>query len=107
MNDGECKMLNDDCGVERGAMSCRKGCGACCIAPSISSPIPGMPGGKPAGTTCVNLDVRDHTCMIWGGPDYPAVCREFSASRWLCGTCREDALGLLSRLERDTRPCPH
>ncbi|MEO6656902.1 MAG: YkgJ family cysteine cluster protein, partial [Arenimonas sp.] len=24
-------------------MSCRPGCGACCIAPSISSLIPGMP----------------------------------------------------------------
>ncbi|MDW3636530.1 YkgJ family cysteine cluster protein, partial [Vibrio sp. Vb0667] len=24
-------------------MDCRLGCGACCIAPSISSPIPGMP----------------------------------------------------------------
>lgn len=24
-------------------MDCRSGCGACCIAPSISSPIPGMP----------------------------------------------------------------
>ncbi|MLT17277.1 YkgJ family cysteine cluster protein, partial [Salmonella enterica subsp. enterica] len=22
-------------------MDCRSGCGACCIAPSISSPIPG------------------------------------------------------------------
>ncbi|HFY5777145.1 TPA: YkgJ family cysteine cluster protein, partial [Salmonella enterica subsp. enterica serovar Typhimurium] len=27
-------------------MDCRSGCGACCIAPSISSPIPGMPYGK-------------------------------------------------------------
>ncbi|MDM6904545.1 YkgJ family cysteine cluster protein, partial [Enterobacter hormaechei] len=24
-------------------MNCRIDCGACCIAPSISSPIPGMP----------------------------------------------------------------
>ncbi|HNM56919.1 MAG TPA: YkgJ family cysteine cluster protein, partial [Thauera aminoaromatica] len=24
-------------------MDCRPGCAACCIAPSISSPIPGMP----------------------------------------------------------------
>ncbi|HBO0679766.1 TPA: YkgJ family cysteine cluster protein, partial [Pseudomonas aeruginosa] len=23
-------------------MQCRAGCGACCIAPSISSPLPGM-----------------------------------------------------------------
>ncbi|MCF5019628.1 YkgJ family cysteine cluster protein, partial [Pseudomonas lactis] len=29
-------------------MKCREGCGACCIAPSISSPLPGMPQGKPA-----------------------------------------------------------
>ena len=30
-------------------MECRSGCAACCIAPSISSAIPGMPDGKPAG----------------------------------------------------------
>ncbi|HLV28200.1 MAG TPA: YkgJ family cysteine cluster protein, partial [Burkholderiaceae bacterium] len=29
-------------------MDCRPHCGACCTAPSISSPIPGMPQGKPA-----------------------------------------------------------
>ena len=27
-------------------MECRPGCGACCVAISISSPIPGMPGGN-------------------------------------------------------------
>jgi hypothetical protein len=27
-------------------MDCRPQCGACCVAPSISSPIPGMPHGK-------------------------------------------------------------
>ncbi len=27
--------------------ACRPGCGACCIAPSITTPIPGMPHGKP------------------------------------------------------------
>lgn len=37
-------------------MDCRSDCGACCIAPSISSPIPGMPLGKPANTRCVHLD---------------------------------------------------
>ena len=36
--------------------ACREGCAACCIAPSISSPIPGMPNGKPAGVRCVQLD---------------------------------------------------
>ncbi|NBX68342.1 MAG: YkgJ family cysteine cluster protein, partial [Proteobacteria bacterium] len=38
-------------------MECRIGCGACCIAPSISSPLPGMPHGKPAGVRCVNLNI--------------------------------------------------
>ena len=36
-------------------MECRTDCGACCIAPSISSPIPGMPQGKPAGDNAVIL----------------------------------------------------
>jgi len=30
-------------------MECRPHCGACCTAPSISSPIPGMPNGKMSG----------------------------------------------------------
>ena len=38
------------------ALACRDGCGACCIAPSISSPIPDMPAGKPAGVRCAQLD---------------------------------------------------
>ena len=37
-------------------MQCRSGCGACCIAPSINEPLPGMPQGKPAGVRCVHLD---------------------------------------------------
>ncbi|MEO8036559.1 MAG: YkgJ family cysteine cluster protein, partial [Acidobacteriota bacterium] len=36
-------------------MDCRTGCAACCIAPSITSPIPGMPEGKAAGVRCVQL----------------------------------------------------
>ncbi|MGK3606278.1 YkgJ family cysteine cluster protein, partial [Klebsiella variicola] len=36
-------------------MECRTDCGACCIAPSISSPIPGMPQGKPANPRCIQL----------------------------------------------------
>jgi len=31
----------------RPKLACRSGCGACCIAPSIASPIPRMPQGKP------------------------------------------------------------
>ena len=39
-------------------LACRSGCGACCIAPSITSPLPGMPQGKPAGVPCINLDAE-------------------------------------------------
>ncbi|MFC0402948.1 YkgJ family cysteine cluster protein [Paraburkholderia rhizosphaerae] len=51
--------------------ACRPGCGACCIAPSISSPIPGMPDGKPAGVRCVQLG-DDLRCAIFGKPERPA-----------------------------------
>ena len=44
------------------------GCGACCIAPSITSPIPGMPHGKPAGIPCVQLD-EDFGCRLFGKPE--------------------------------------
>ncbi|MCH1995921.1 YkgJ family cysteine cluster protein, partial [Achromobacter xylosoxidans] len=37
------------------SLACRPGCGACCIAPSITRPIPGMPDGKPAGVPCIQL----------------------------------------------------
>ena len=50
-------------------MDCRAGCGACCIAPSISSPIPGMPEGKPAGVRCVQLDEEDRCKTIPGVPE--------------------------------------
>ncbi|PAS17689.1 hypothetical protein CGT75_04930, partial [Vibrio cholerae] len=49
-------------------MDCRLGCGACCIAPSISSPIPGMPNGKPAGVRCVQLN-EDNLCQLFGRPE--------------------------------------
>ncbi|HEX2642113.1 MAG TPA: YkgJ family cysteine cluster protein, partial [Thermoanaerobaculia bacterium] len=51
-------------------MDCRAGCGACCIALSISSPIPGMPDGKPAGVRCVQL-TADNLCLIFGLPERP------------------------------------
>ncbi|WP_262354534.1 YkgJ family cysteine cluster protein [Bordetella pertussis] len=64
-------------------LSCRPGCGACCIAPSISSPIPGMPQGKPAGSRCVQLD-DDMRCRIFGHPDRPDVCSSLQPSTELC-----------------------
>ena len=84
-------------------MDCRVGCGACCIAPSISSPIPGLPGGKPAGVRCPNLD-DSHRCRLWGTATYPEVCRRFRPDPEVCGTTRDEALSLLDALERATAP---
>lgn len=84
-------------------MDCRIGCGACCIAPSISSPLPGMPGGKPEGVRCVNLD-EGNKCRVWGTAEYPEVCRDFRPMLEVCGETREDALALIAELERRTRP---
>lgn len=83
--------------------SCREGCGACCIAPSISSPLPGMPGGKPAGIRCVQLDDAQR-CRIFGRPERPAVCASLRPSLAMCGANREDALRGLALLERATAP---
>ncbi len=85
-------------------MNCRPGCGACCIAPSISSPIPGMPRGKPAGLRCVQLDEANH-CLIFGQPERPAVCSQLKPSAEMCGDSNGYALAFLTRLERQTTPC--
>lgn len=82
-------------------VSCRPGCGACCTAPSISSPIPGMPKGKPAGVRCVQLDEHDG-CRIFGQPERPAVCAGLQPSREMCGESREQAMLFLIELERLT-----
>lgn len=85
------------------AFACRIGCGACCIAPSISSPIPGMPDGKPAGVRCVQL-TDDHRCALFGRPERPAVCASFRAMPDMCGATREEALAMLAELESSTSP---
>jgi len=78
--------------------ACREGCAACCIAPSISSPIPGMPEGKPAGVRCVQLDAG-LACLLFSHPDRPAVCASLKPSTEMCGDNREQALCYLHRLE--------
>ena len=65
-------------------MDCRSSCGACCIAPSINSPIPGMPNGKPAGVRCIQLD-DENRCMIFGKPERPAFCGSLQPSIEMCG----------------------
>ena len=79
-------------------MICREKCGACCIAPSITSPLPGMPHGKPAGTPCIHLS-EDFRCQIYEHPDKPDVCENFKADPDVCGTNREEAMILLTALE--------
>ena len=84
------------------------GCAACCIAPSISSAIPDMPHGKPAGVPCVQLDERG-LCRIFGDPRRPKVCGSLQPSIAMCGEAhdvsatREHALRYLSDLEQLTR----
>ncbi|MDD3180859.1 MAG: YkgJ family cysteine cluster protein [Opitutaceae bacterium] len=84
-------------------MDCRPGCGACCIAPSLSSPIPGMPSGKPGGIPCVQL-LPDYRCALFGRPGRPAVCGNLRPAEEMCGATRAEALAFLTRLERATRP---
>ena len=84
-------------------MQCRAGCGACCIAPSISSPIPGMPNGKPAGVRCVQL-TDDDRCAIFGRPERPEVCRRLRPCPSMCGASRDDAMAILTALECATQP---
>jgi hypothetical protein len=84
-------------------LECRSGCGACCIAPSINSPIPGMPDGKPAGVRCVQLS-DDNRCKLFGNPRRPAFCGSLQPSIEMCGSSREQALEFLGRLERETSP---
>jgi len=84
-------------------MDCRPLCGACCIAPSITSPIPGMPHGKPAGVRCVQLG-DDLRCAVFGQPERPACCSGLQASVEMCGTDRAYALQWIARLDEATRP---
>ena len=54
-------------------MSCTK-CGACCVAPDISSL------GKPLGVRCPHL-TADNLCAVY--EDRPQICRDYAAD-WLC-----------------------
>lgn len=89
--------------AEPGQMSCRVGCAACCIAPSISSPIPGMPDGKPAGVPCVQLDA-EYRCRLFGRPERPAVCGSLRPEPDMCGSSRAQAMATLAEWELSTSP---
>lgn len=83
-------------------MECRHNCGACCIAPSISSAIPGMPNGKPAGVRCIAL-TEQNKCKLFGKPDRPKVCISLKPSNEMCGDSQIEALKYLDMLEELTR----
>lgn len=82
-------------------MECRPGCAACCIAPSISSPLPGHPNGKPAGVHCLHLSDTG-LCELFDSVQRPAICSAFQATEELCGTTREQALDNIALLEQQT-----
>ncbi|MDP4180976.1 MAG: YkgJ family cysteine cluster protein [Bacillota bacterium] len=84
-------------------MECRVGCAACCIVISISTPIPGMPEGKPAGVRCIQL-TPDNKCMLFNKAERPAVCSSLKPSLEMCGEKNEDANSFLTLLENITKP---
>lgn len=90
-----------DANVE--TFECRVGCGACCIAPSITTPFRGMPHGKRAGERCVHLDATNR-CALFGHPDRPSFCVGLQPQRSMCGDTDAEALAILTQLERATRP---
>lgn len=84
-------------------MDCRPGCAACCIVISISSPIPEMPWGKPAGERCIQL-TPDNRCALFGKPERPRVCVSLRPSFEMCGASDMDAYAFLEKLEAATKP---
>lgn len=76
---------------------CRPMCAACCIAPDISSPIPGMPNGKPAGIRCIQLS-EDLLCNLIDSPLRPEVCKNFKFDEIICGKNRDEAMKTIADL---------
>lgn len=83
-------------------MKCRKGCGACCIAPSISQPYYQMPKGKQAGERCIHLD-ENNACLLFGSENRPDFCDGFQAEETVCGNSFNEALIAISILEFKTK----
>ncbi len=83
-------------------MACRVGCGACCIALSISSPIPGMPGQAFGRALCALIEIT--AAKLFGRPERPrGLCPPAARARnvWYI---RREALAYLYALEAATRP---
>jgi hypothetical protein len=82
-------------------MTCKM-CGACCIAPSINTPMPDMPRGKPAGVRCANL-TEDNRCRLFGRPERPSFCLAWPPTPELCGNSLDQALRNIAALEEQTQ----
>lgn len=90
-------------GVGGGTMECRAGCAACCIVPSISSAIPGMPNGKPAYVRCIQLSA-ENLCLLFDSQQRPLVCGSLRPTLEMCGTTNGEAFVRLTQIEVATRP---
>lgn len=77
---------------------CRPGCGACCIAPSISSTIGILKNGKKAGKRCYYLD-ENLLCKLIDSPERPEVCKNFKFDPIICGKNPEEAMKIMKELE--------
>jgi Fe-S-cluster containining protein len=78
--------------------NCRTNCGACCIAPSISSPVGIMKNGKKAGEHCHYLD-ENLLCQLIDSDERPEVCKNFKFDPIICGNNQEEALAIMKELE--------
>jgi hypothetical protein len=62
-----------------------------------------MPKGKQAGERCVHL-TDDQRCALFGQPERPQFCIDLRPQPDMCGTSAAEAMAILQRWERDTRP---
>ena len=60
-----------------------------------------MPGGKPAGVRCANLNDRNE-CTLYGQANRPRFCLGWQPSPQVCGRTFEEALATIAALERAT-----
>ena len=47
---------------------------------------------------------EENRCRIFGRPERPAVCVGLRPAVEMCGSSRQQAVGWLTRLERETAP---
>jgi hypothetical protein len=63
--------------------------------------MPGMPQGKPSGVACIHLD-ESMACGLFGSPLRPDFCAAFAPEPDICGSHREEALALITLLDRES-----